>query len=178
MHQFIQLPSCSVHVFQKKDRAARDQFAQTPASLLNALESRYGAFDFDPCPVNPTFDGLQIEWGQFNYVNPPFNNMKAWISKSICEWRKGKGVILLMPIRIHTAYFLDLVVPLLTRDLVSIYIIRGGVKFQNYEHRAPFGMMFLHFPRLIGLQSNNESEPQSSQGMDSVPSDPMSNADE
>lgn len=178
MTEFIPLPSCSLHVFQRKVKSERDQFAQTPLSLLHALEDEYGAFDFDPCPVNPTFDGLQIEWGVNNYVNPPFNNMKAWISKSICEWRKGKGVVLLMPIRIHTAYFLDLIVPLMAKNLVSLHIIRGGVKFQNYQHRAPFGMMFLHFPRLVGLQSSDQSCEVDGSGSGSVASDPMSNADE
>lgn len=153
MHEFVKVPQCSVHVFQKKNMSDRDQFAQTPTSLLQAFEAEYGAFDFDPCPVNPTFDGLQIEWGTNNYVNPPFNNLKAWLAKSIVEWRKGKSVVFLMPIRIHTAYFLDMILPLFQENLITMHIIRGGVKFQNYEHRAPFGMMFLHFPRGTSDQS-------------------------
>ena len=35
---------------------------KTPDSVYNALNERYG-FDFDPCPYQASFDGLQISWG-------------------------------------------------------------------------------------------------------------------
>jgi hypothetical protein len=61
-------------------------------------------FDFDPCPYpRPNFDGLTIEWGQSNFVNPPFHQdddgsgLTAWVRKAIQEWKQGKTVVLLLP---------------------------------------------------------------------------------
>ena len=34
----------------------------TPPELYNKLNDEFN-FDFDPCPLNATFDGLSIEWG-------------------------------------------------------------------------------------------------------------------
>jgi len=140
--------------FFRPDRTTRDQFAKTPPKLYDYLSRTYGPFDFDPCPPGPEFDGLRVEWGQRNYVNPPFRDLKNWLRKAICEWKKGKLVVFLMPIRIHTEYFLDLVLPLIQAGRVEMVVIRGGVRFQDYKHRAPFGMMYLTFP-LPGVRVEN-----------------------
>lgn len=48
----------------------------TPPELYTQLNAEFGPFDFDPCPypVPDGFDGLTCEWGQRNYVNPPFGS--------------------------------------------------------------------------------------------------------
>src|SRR5271165_6977223 len=61
----------------------------TPNHLYNELNSEF-AFDFDPCPIEHTFDGLIIEWGKSNFVNPPYNEIKKWIKKGYGEFLKGK----------------------------------------------------------------------------------------
>lgn len=45
----------------------------TPPDLMAKLQEEFN-FDFDPCPYPKpdNFDGLVAEWGQRNYVNPPF----------------------------------------------------------------------------------------------------------
>lgn len=33
-------------------------------------------FDFDPCPLHHNiedWDGLKIEWGKVNFINPPYS---------------------------------------------------------------------------------------------------------
>lgn len=73
------------------------------------LQVRYGPFTFDPCPYPKPddFDGLTCEWGENNYVNPPFGSIihegrkkgpTAWARKAIAEARKGKRVVLVYPI--------------------------------------------------------------------------------
>lgn len=71
----------------------------TPPDLYTALQAEFG-FDFDPCPwPRPEgFDGLLVEWGQSNYVNPPFNGPTAWVKKAIREYRSGKKVVFVFPI--------------------------------------------------------------------------------
>lgn len=80
----------------------------TPPELYKQLDDEFH-FDFDPCPFPKpeNFDGLTCEWGQSNYVNPPFGSimhegkkkgMTAWVRKAIIEWQKGKLVVMVYPI--------------------------------------------------------------------------------
>ena len=61
---------------------------ETPKEIYNFYMSRVF---FDPCPINPTFDGLNIEWKDRNFVNPPYSQLLAWVHKAIEERAKGKG---------------------------------------------------------------------------------------
>lgn len=135
-----------VHIFWKAAQKDRDQFAQTPQEFMEWMERTYGKFDFDPCPANPDFDGLSCDWGNNNYVNPPYNNLKPWLNKAITEWRKGKQVVFLMPNRIHSKYFLQAVHPWNYPGGIELYVIPGGIKFKDYKVRAPFGMIYLLMP--------------------------------
>lgn len=85
----------------------------TPEDLMAELQAEF-EFDYDPCPYpRPDgFDGLKSEWGQSNYVNPPFGSVEyiddngktkkrgvtAWVRKAIAEFQKGKRVVLVYPI--------------------------------------------------------------------------------
>jgi hypothetical protein len=71
----------------------------TPPDLKAALQAEF-AFDFDPCPYpRPDgFDGLTVEWGQSNFVNPPFKGPTAWVRKAIAERQKGKRVVFVFPV--------------------------------------------------------------------------------
>jgi len=79
------------------------------------LVAEYGPFDFDPCPYPKPegFDGLTCEWGQRNWVNPPFGSIMhqgpndknprkkgptAWMRKAIEEQAKGKLSIVIYPV--------------------------------------------------------------------------------
>ena len=81
----------------------------TPPELYAQLNAEFGPFDFDPCPYPlPTgFDGLTCEWGQRNYVNPPFGSIihngrkkgpTAWMRKAIEEQSKGKLSVEVYPV--------------------------------------------------------------------------------
>ena len=71
----------------------------TPPDLLAELQEEF-VFDFDPCPYpRPEgFDGTEVEWGQSNYVNPPFKGPTKWVRKAIAEHEKGKRVVFVFPI--------------------------------------------------------------------------------
>jgi len=80
----------------------------TPQDIMEQLDNEF-RFDFDPCPypLPEGFDGLTCDWGQSNYVNPPFGSIihkgkkkgaTAWVRKAIFEARKGKKVVFVYPI--------------------------------------------------------------------------------
>lgn len=80
----------------------------TPEELMASLQARFH-FDYDPCPYPKPegYDGLTAEWGQSNYVNPPFGAVvyedgkkrgaTAWARKCIEEYKKGKRVVMVYP---------------------------------------------------------------------------------
>lgn len=80
----------------------------TPPQLMQELQREFD-FNFDPCPYPKPeeFDGLEVDWGSSNYVNPPFGAIihkgkkkgpTAWARKAITEYKKGKRVVLVYPI--------------------------------------------------------------------------------
>lgn len=88
----------------------------TPPEIYAKLNREF-VFDFDPCPhPRPKrYNGLITDWGKSNYVNPPYRKddcfgsrgMTAWIYKAIEENKKGKRVVLLLPVRSHTNLLLE-----------------------------------------------------------------------
>lgn len=79
----------------------------TPPELYKDLNDEF-KFDYDPCPYPKPdhFCGLDAEWGQSSYVNPPFGYIikdgkkkgpTAWARKAIAEQQKGKDVVLVYP---------------------------------------------------------------------------------
>lgn len=89
----------------------------TPPALMDALHTEF-SFDFDPCPFPKPddFDGLDAEWGDCSYVNPPFGvvlhqgkkkGATAWVRKAIIEHKKGKKVVFVYPIDKWVLMLLD-----------------------------------------------------------------------
>ena len=50
-----------------------NDFWQTPPHILERVTKVLGEDYFDPCPINPTFDGLSVEWGSNCFINPPYS---------------------------------------------------------------------------------------------------------
>lgn len=61
---------------------------QTPKDFYDKLDAEFH-FDFDPCPYqhNMAWDGLEVERGRSNYINPPYSRKlkEAFILKAISE---------------------------------------------------------------------------------------------
>ena len=62
---------------------------------------------FDPCPYNdnPEIDGLNIEWKDKTYVNPPYSKPLPWVEKAIAESKKGKMIAMLLKMDTSTKAF-------------------------------------------------------------------------
>ena len=106
---------------------------QTPEWLYKELDNEFH-FDFDPCPHDPMFDGLSIEWGNVNFVNPPYGReIPKWIKKGLLESRKGKTVVFLIPSRTDTIYWHKYVM-----KAKEIRFLKGRLKFKGATNSAPF----------------------------------------
>ena len=113
----------------------------TPLDLYNKLNKEFN-FNFDPCPINPTFDGLNIEWKERNFVNPPYSELKLWIEKAYKEYEKGKLVVMLIPARTDTIAFHKYIY-----NQAEIFFIKGRLKFSNSKNSAPFPSMIVIFKK-------------------------------
>jgi len=116
---------------------------KTPKAVYQILDAEF-KFDFDPCPVNPKFDGLNIEWGDSNsscFVNPPYGReLPKWIKKGFEEWQKGKTVVFLIPSRTDTQWFHNYCM-----KATEIRFIKGRLKFDDQENSAPFPSCLIIF---------------------------------
>ena len=118
----------------KKNKSERDQFARTPKALYDQLNEEF-LFDFDPCPVNPTFDGLLIDWKVRNYVNPPYDSIAKWLDKALTESKSGRTSVFLIPFKPSTKYWHKYIIG---NPQVEIRAIEGKVTFEPYTKPAPF----------------------------------------
>ena len=99
---------------------------ETPKELYNELNNEFN-FTFDPCPLHSNFDGLSIEWGISNFVNPPYSRKlkESFVKKGIIEAEKGKCCVFLLPVSTSTKLFHEYIKP----NAKEIRFLRGRVKF-------------------------------------------------
>ena len=106
---------------------------RTPKALYQILDIEF-SFDFDPCPTNPTFDGLSVEWGKSNFVNPPYGReIPKWMDKGYREAMRGKTVVFLIPSRTDTRWWHDYC---MRAD--EIRFVKGRLRFDDHKNSAPF----------------------------------------
>lgn len=110
----------------------------TPQDFLNKLNEEFN-FDFDPCPYNTgdlEFDGLEVEWGSRNYINPPYSRTlkEAFVLKALEESRKGKLCVLLLPVSTSTKLFHDVIKP----NARDIRFIRGRIPFIGINTKGEY----------------------------------------
>ena len=94
-----------------------------------AIKDKY-ADRFDPCPhPRPEgFDGLEVDWGEKAFVNPPWRNIRPWVEKAMAQAKKGCCVHMLLAVVTSTRVFHDLIFP-----NAKIEFIRGDVKYFNVK---------------------------------------------
>ena len=80
----------------------RPRYWLTPTDLYSKLDQEFN-FDFDPCPYPKNINSLDLEWGQMNYVNPPFKKLDGgtmpFVHKAIAESKKGKSSFIVFNVR-------------------------------------------------------------------------------
>lgn len=116
----------------------------TPPGLWKKLDDEFHFDVFDPCPIDweeGSPDGLEMEWAQTSFVNPPFSEIGKWIEKADKEWRKAKTIVMVMPMKTNIAAFHDVVL----RGPVEIRFIRGRINFLRPDGKKSTNP----FPNLI-----------------------------
>ncbi len=121
-----------------KIHISNDDNYATPPEFYENLNKRFN-FDFDPCPYNSgdiLVDGLKVEWGKVNYVNPPYSRKlkEAFVNKGVEEMNKGKVCVFLLPVSTSTSLFHDIIKP----NATSIEFIRGRIKFGKVDKGGKF----------------------------------------
>ncbi len=110
----------------------------TPKGVYDALDAEFH-FDFDPCPLDGSEDGLATlftEWrGHRVFCNPPYGDVAAWLRRG----REAELAVFLVPARMDTRWFHDLVMPFAS----EIRFIRGRLKFGQATNNAPFPSMLV-----------------------------------
>jgi hypothetical protein len=101
----------------------------TPKELYDALNSEFH-FNDDPCPLNGT-GGLERDWGNSTFMNPPYSKPTEWVKKAYYESLNGKTVVGLLRGDTSTRWFHDWVL-----GKSEIRFIKGRVKFNGKP--APF----------------------------------------
>ena len=106
---------------------------KTPDYFYKTLNDEFG-FDFDPCPLNATVNGLESEWGQRNFINPPYGKKikAAFVKKATEESEKGKLCVLLLPVSTSSALFHDFIKP----NADEIRFVRGRIKFEGVDKQG------------------------------------------
>lgn len=123
----------------------------TPQWLFDWACEHYGDFDLDVCAQLDTAkvlkfyskedDGLNQEWGDLNWCNPPYSDPMPWIQKAAREANIGKRSVLLLPADLSTKWAC---VAWLFSD--EIKILNHRVKFVGATGSPKFSSMFVRIP--------------------------------
>jgi len=109
----------------------------TPDKVWHLIKEKWG-YDkedfFDPCPLNPKWNGLEIKWKKLNFVNPPYSREKGekksqltlFVEKALEE--KGT-TIMLLPSKTDQDWFHQI------KDLDILWISRR-LRFKNNKSSA------------------------------------------
>lgn len=119
---------------KNRDGLENNDHWATPPYIYDPLNEEF-KFDFNPCPLHADFDGLTIEWGQSNWINPPYNreDKPKFIQKAYEEWKKGKTCVLLIPAATGTKQFHELILP-----NAEIRFVRGKISFHGYNSKGEY----------------------------------------
>lgn len=130
-------------IHSKPNKGHTDEWI-TPPELLRDL----GPFDLDPCAhpeqfyrtakrmVSPPFDGLAFEWTGMVWLNPPFSQMRPWLSK-LAQSKHAQGIALAAARTEVVKWFW----PCIWESADAILFLRGRLHFRRPDgsRRRPDG---------------------------------------
>lgn len=107
----------------------------TPPKFYNKLNKEFN-FDFDPCPLYHTEDGLLNVWGDCNFINPPYSSKlkQAFVHKSVEVSRSGRVCVLLLPVVTSSVLFHEVIIP----AAKDIRFIKGRLPFIGIDRKGQY----------------------------------------
>jgi phage N-6-adenine-methyltransferase len=162
----------SNHPQQTRRRGARDDVDDrgTDQAFFDALSERFGGFTLDvaAAPHNAKCaayytrddDGLVQPWHGKVWCNPPYSDIRAWVTRAWEAWERMPGaatqptlIVMLLPAnRVEQAWWQDLVEPYRDRpdSPLRVEFLRGRMRFDRpgwtpgpKGDRPPFGCCLL-----------------------------------
>ena len=128
---------------------------KTPQYFYNELDKEFN-FDFDPCPYNHdmSWDWLEIERWQSNFINPPYSRKlkDSFVKKAIEESKKGKLCVLLLPVSTSTKLFHEHILP----NKKEIRFIKKRIKFEWINTKGEFvkNKCWMHDSMIVILKNS------------------------
>lgn len=110
----------------------------TPQDLYDSLNEELGPFDMDvaataensKCMYFASKDthqnGLEADWMNKNWCNPPYSQVKEFAKKAQEEAAKGHMTVMLIPARTDTKFFHEYIYQ---KPNVEIRFLKGRIKF-------------------------------------------------
>ena len=110
----------------------------TPKDFYDKLNQEFH-FNYDPCPVNYTKDGLTTDWGERNFINPPYSDWQKWVKKGFEEFKKGRLCVFLLPSRTDTKAFHEIILA----NGFEVRFVKGRLKFGKSKTPSVFPSMIV-----------------------------------
>ncbi len=130
---------------RKEITGSKNDNWETPDYVLDFVKKEIfnGLSYFDPCPLSEKigekyilkFNGLEIDWGKRNYINPPYNitDKPKFVKKCYDEYNKGNVCVLLIPATTETNWFHKYIVP-----YAKIYLIKKRIMFKGFNSKNEY----------------------------------------
>ena len=101
---------------------------------------------------------------QDGYLNPPYTQVREFITKAVSEWKSnGIGILILVFAKTDTAWYHELVEPLRKNGSIVVEFHRGRISFDEVDeisnvvwsykckvwsksNSAPYGNMWIFLP--------------------------------
>jgi hypothetical protein len=137
---------------QSKQNGVDNNHWETPHYIMDYIFKHFfKSYEYiDPCPLHAEFDGLAFEWGNQNYINPPYdkNGKEGFIKKAYEQSKQGKLCVMLIPANTETKIFHEIIVP-----NAKVILIKKRIKFKGYNTKGEYvtnktgqtGSMFVIF---------------------------------
>lgn len=133
------------HQMDRKNLVQFDLAFQFKQKILEDLKEEFKVTTFPRMDFNQRHV-LLLDWGLVNLVEAPPRNTKVWVKKSIDELKKGRKVVLLVPAKLNSKYWRELILPFASK-------IRFIVNKEGYDNKKKrFTMAIVIFDPLLASQ--------------------------